>query len=162
MGKAAVSHAASDPCIYRSAHLRCPGNCPEGIYVSPLQSAESWNGVIFVRKGYYQGGVFRFEISFPASFPNRAPTVTFAKGSLIHPLVDVSMQRPVDEGSISTNLGHLSQSRDDRLALASAFPVWKAQSDNMSKLLYFVKGIFKTYNIERLSEGHAINAEMLR
>jgi len=29
-----------------------------------------WNGVVFVRQGLYQDGVFRFNIEFAANFPD--------------------------------------------------------------------------------------------
>lgn len=76
--------------LYCSAQLRRPGNCPEGVYLSPTDGLDRLEGVIFVRGGYYQGGVYRFTITFPPAFPVRAPIVIFAKGCLIHPLVDVS------------------------------------------------------------------------
>lgn len=74
-----------------SALVCQPGNCPDGIYVSPSPSVEDeWSAVIFLHKGPYAGSVLRFRFVFPAAFPARAPSVYFAKGSLIHPLVDVS------------------------------------------------------------------------
>jgi ubiquitin-protein ligase len=121
--------------------LRQPGNCPEGVYVSPSKSLDEWEGVIFVRKGYYQGGVFRFKIQFPVSYPLRAPLITFAKGSLIHPLIDP---------------------RDDHLALASGFPDWDPTKDNVVKLLFYIKNTFKTFHLNKLNDGLAINGEAWR
>lgn len=121
--------------------LRQPGNCPEGVYVSPSKSLDVWDGVIFVRKGYYQGGVFRFKIQFTASYPLRAPLVTFSKGSLIHPLIDP---------------------RDDHLALASGFPEWDSTKDNVVKLLFYIKIIFKTFHLNKLNDGLVINGEAWR
>lgn len=121
--------------------LRQPGNCPEGVYVSPSESLDVWEGVIFVRKGYYQGGVFQFKIQFPASYPLRAPTVTYFKGSLIHPLIDP---------------------RDDHLALASGFPEWDPLKDNVVKLLFYIKNTFKTFHLNKLNDGLVINGEAWR
>lgn len=121
--------------------LRQPGNCPEGVYVTPSKTLDEWDGVIFVRKGYYQGGVFRFKIHFSASFPLRAPLITFSKGSLIHPLID---------------------SRDDHLALAFGFPEWDPIKDNVVKLLFYVKNTFKTFHLNKLNEGLVVNGEAWR
>jgi hypothetical protein len=78
-------------CVFlSSAQLLQPGNCPDGVYVSLSEQLERWNGVIFVRRGYYQGSVLRFEIEFPVEYPQRAPIVRFDKASIVHPLVDVS------------------------------------------------------------------------
>ena len=39
---------------------------PSGIYVLPsFEDLRLWFGVIFIRRGLYQGGVFRFRIDFP-------------------------------------------------------------------------------------------------
>lgn len=37
----------------------------------------AWNGVIFVRQGLYQDGVFRFSIEFAANFPDSDCPVNF-------------------------------------------------------------------------------------
>ena len=75
---------------YSSAQLLQPGNCPQGVYVAPSEQLDRWSGVIFVRKGYYQGSILPFELVFPPAYPDRAPVVHFEKGSIVHPLVDVS------------------------------------------------------------------------
>lgn len=121
--------------------LRQVGNCPEGVYITPTTNLEEWQGVIFVRKGYYKGGIFRFRINFPSSYPLRAPSIIFAKGSLIHPLIDP---------------------KDDHLALASGFPSWNPKESNITRILYFIKGIFKTYQLNKLNDGLAINGEAWR
>lgn len=42
-----------------------------GIYTIPSnESSLIWNAVIFVRKGCYMNGVFRFNISLSENFPN--------------------------------------------------------------------------------------------
>lgn len=61
---------------------------PEGVYVMPgLDSSRHWHGVIFVHKGFYRGGVFRFRIALPMEYPNVPPSVNFLS-RVFHPLVD--------------------------------------------------------------------------
>lgn len=39
--------------------------------------ASGWYGVIFIRKGHYRGGIFKFLIKIPHSYPDEAPKVFF-------------------------------------------------------------------------------------
>ncbi|KAK5447767.1 hypothetical protein LTS15_009266 [Exophiala xenobiotica] len=62
-------------------------NCPEGIYLSLTPGNPSlWAAVLFVREGPYAGAVLRFDISFPNSYPEDPPLVTFSS-DIFHPLV---------------------------------------------------------------------------
>ena len=36
-----------------------------------------WYGVIFVRKGHYRGGVFKFVLLIPTAYPDEGPKVHF-------------------------------------------------------------------------------------
>jgi len=47
-----------------------------------------WNGVVFVRQGLYQDGVFRFSIEFAASFPDSDCPVNL----LLVEIIDVVLQ----------------------------------------------------------------------
>lgn len=62
-----------------------------GVYVIPsAQSSLLWFGVVFVRKGVYQGGVFRFTLLIPENFPDTKspPRITF-QSAMFHPQVDL-------------------------------------------------------------------------
>ncbi len=71
---------------------------PYGVYVMPsidnIRSKHAmmhnttlgWNGVIFVRQGYYKNAILRFIISFPEEYPVVAPTVNFTS-PVYHPLI---------------------------------------------------------------------------
>ncbi|UZJ54666.1 hypothetical protein CBS101457_003986 [Exobasidium rhododendri] len=118
-----------------------PGNCPEGIYISLSEQLDTWNGVIFVHKGYYRRSVYNFEVTFPAAYPHVAPIVHFEKNSVVHPLVDP---------------------KDYRLSLSLAFPKWNANTDTPTKLLFFIKSIFKTYTLNKLNDGLVSNDEAWR
>jgi ubiquitin-protein ligase len=59
---------------------------PPGVYVLPSPAnIRVWDGVIFVRHGHYQRGVFKFVMELPDSYPERAPRVTFLS-SVYHPV----------------------------------------------------------------------------
>uniref|UniRef100_A0A336M5C7 CSON012388 protein n=1 Tax=Culicoides sonorensis TaxID=179676 RepID=A0A336M5C7_CULSO len=60
-----------------------------GLYLIPsAESSFAWFGVIFVRQGLYQDGIFRFLISIPQEFPNTSqpPTVIF-QSQVYHPSI---------------------------------------------------------------------------
>ena len=65
-------------------------NAPAGVFVMPsLESLRVWHGVIFVRKGVYQGGVFKFRVDLPPEYPelDAWPRVTFVVARVFNPLV---------------------------------------------------------------------------
>lgn len=36
-----------------------------------------WYGVLFIRKGLYRGGIFKFVIIIPTAYPDEGPKVHF-------------------------------------------------------------------------------------
>lgn len=65
---------------------------PPGVYVIPeLENIHVLHGVIFIRRGYYRNGVFRFRIDLPPNYndKNTYPLVTFTP-PIYNPLVDAS------------------------------------------------------------------------
>ncbi|XP_069677826.1 AKT-interacting protein isoform X2 [Periplaneta americana] len=62
-----------------------------GIYVIPsAQNSLLWFGVLFVRQGVYQGGIFRFCIHIPEAFPDGGcPRVVF-QSKTFHPMINPS------------------------------------------------------------------------
>jgi len=58
------------------------------VYVSPsLNDITLWNGVVFPQSGYFQGGIFRFNIQFDGENRSKVPKVVF-ETDIYHPLVD--------------------------------------------------------------------------
>ena len=65
--------------------LRClaeykllPTYIPSGIYVLPhLTNDYEWCGVMFVKNGPYRGGIFKFLLRFPSTYPAKPPQVSF-------------------------------------------------------------------------------------
>ena len=69
-------------------HLKL--HSPSGIYILPsFNSLRQWSGVLFVRRGIYKGGIFRFEMVLPRSYPadGACPRVKF-QTPIFHPHVD--------------------------------------------------------------------------
>jgi len=51
-------------------NLRNPKHCPSGVYVMPsADNFHTWYGVLFVHKGYYKNGVFKFKLNIPSEYP---------------------------------------------------------------------------------------------
>jgi ubiquitin-protein ligase len=64
--------------------------CPTGIYILPrFDDIKIWDGVIFIREGYYKEGIFKFEILIPQNYPSKPPEVNFIT-KVFHPLIDLS------------------------------------------------------------------------
>lgn len=51
-----------------------------------------WHGVLFLRRGFYRGGIFKFLIDIPFRYPDQLPTITF-RNKIFHVLVDPKTNR---------------------------------------------------------------------
>lgn len=63
---------------------------PTGMYILPsMDDLRKWSGVLFLRKGLYKGGIFRFYLELPQSYPadGACPRVTFLT-DVYHPHVN--------------------------------------------------------------------------
>ncbi|KAF8822351.1 ubiquitin-conjugating enzyme subfamily protein [Cardiosporidium cionae] len=102
---------------------------PHGVYCLPsLESLLEWHCVIFVRKGIYGGGIFKFIIKIDENYPRTSPTTIFIS-DVFHPLVNVS-----------TGI----------LDITPAFPVWN-EEHYIPLVISYVKKIF--YEPEFFSSG---------
>ncbi|CAI4223536.1 unnamed protein product [Auanema sp. JU1783] len=103
----------------------------DGLYIVPsFNDVYVWFGILFVRRGYYGGGIFRFTLKFPNDFPNTRtiPTVTF-ESYVFHP-------------SISPKSPHI-------LDLKKTFPDgFKKEKHNILNILIAVQRIFFSYEAE--------------
>ncbi|KAI8139794.1 ubiquitin-conjugating enzyme/RWD-like protein [Fennellomyces sp. T-0311] len=121
-------------------NLRNPSHCPLGVYVMPsTDNLNVWYGVLFVHKGHYRSGVFKFRMTIPESYPNHPPSVTFMT-DMFHPLVDVQ--------------GNLS--------ISQQFPTWRPYQDYLFHVLHYVKNIFKRVVLDGLVDKHCLNKEAYR
>ncbi|XP_068620940.1 AKT-interacting protein [Battus philenor] len=100
----------------------------QGIYVIPsYESSLTWFGVIFVRSGVYEGGVFRFTLNLPEKFPDEnVPVITFAS-KLYHPAINAST------GVLSLN---------------EVFPQWDKKHNHIWQILKYLHCIFDNLNLK--------------
>ncbi|CAF1269349.1 unnamed protein product [Rotaria sordida] len=105
-----------------------------GIIVIPSgKSNLIWNGVHFISQGPYEGGVFRFIIIIPNTFPdNDSPQVLFTS-SVYHP-------------QINPHTGELDIKR--------YFPVWKRNVHHLWQVLRYIRRIF-----QKIETINAVNSD---
>ena len=68
-------------------------HAPGGVYLMPcLDDNHELHGVIFLRRGLYRNGVFRFKVNLPRAYNsfNTHPQITFTP-PLFNPLVDAEV-----------------------------------------------------------------------
>jgi len=118
-------------------------NSPGGVLVVPsFEDLRIWNGVIFVRKGLYQDGIFKFVITIPAEYNDRNvwPEVRFVS-EVVNPYVNPQ-----------TGI----------LDLRSNFPQWDPNSHFMVSVLTFLKKIFYLKDSDVADYRKPANPEALR
>lgn len=95
------------------------------MYIVPdLDNIRRWHGAIFLRRGPYHRGIFKFIVEFPESFPEMPPSIRFSS-CMFHPLISV------ETGSVDL----------------SAFKNWQP-SDHAINILNYLK-----YRWNRFSHG---------
>lgn len=100
-----------------------------GVYVQPsYRSALVWFGVIFIRHGLYQDGVFKFTVYIPDNYPDGdCPRLLFDI-PIFHPLVD---------------------STSGELDVKRAFAKWKRNHNHIWQVLMYARRVF--YKIDTTS-----------
>lgn len=97
----------------------------KGVYAMPsLKSLNVWHGIIFVRGGPYQNGIFRFVIFLQHESPGSQPVLKFTS-PLFHPQVDP---------------------KSGILNLGVKFPPWDRSKNKIFQILKFMKSCF--YNVQ--------------
>jgi ubiquitin-protein ligase len=100
-------------------------NAPGGVYLVPsMEDLRTFYGFILVRKGPYQGAVFKFQLVVPPEYNDRNawPHITFLN-YVYNPHVDPTTWE---------------------LDLQSAFPVWDPHKHYLVTVLTYLKKIFYT------------------
>ncbi|KDN50378.1 hypothetical protein K437DRAFT_267283 [Tilletiaria anomala UBC 951] len=131
------------------AQLREPKNITPGVYIIPDEAnLLTWHGVIFVRRGPYAGGIFRFDIHFLPSFLSgtAVPDVIFPP-TLLHPLVDATTFR----------LSLLPRFSSASNATAEA---WNACRNSSVNLLRYIRDAFTVKVLNEVSERQAANKDV--
>jgi len=105
-----------------------------GIYVIPsAKTPLRWFGVLFIRQGLYQEGVFRFQVHIPDNYPDGdCPKVVF-DSQVFHPAVDPSSHE---------------------LNVRQGFHKWRRNINHIWQLLLYTRRIF--YKIDTTN---ALNVE---
>lgn len=139
--------------------MKNQNHCPLGVYVMPSSNdlygkwggekskwmavqlivCVVWHGVLFVHKGYFRSGTFRFQLNIPKDYPNSPPSVTFFK-DVFHPLVD-------DHGNV---------------CILQQFPKWRPYQDYVFHVLHYLKNMFKKVVLDGLNEKYCLNKESYR
>jgi len=111
-----------------------------GIYCIPAHSSPLiWWGVLFIRQGPYQGGVFRFQVQLPENYPDGdCPQVVF-DSPVFHPHIDPS-----------TNTLNVKQ----------GFHKWKRNVNHIWQLLLYTRRVF--YKVEVPKPESASNPDAAR
>ncbi|KAB5532757.1 ubiquitin-conjugating enzyme, partial [Coniochaeta sp. 2T2.1] len=103
--------------------------CPDGVFVSLTPGDPMlWSGVIFVRQGPYAPAILRFHISFPDTYPQLPPLVTFST-DIFHPLITPLTTYVHTTSDMTDSGGTVSATDEERLppggfSLRHGFPAW--------------------------------------
>ncbi|XP_041375803.1 AKT-interacting protein-like isoform X3 [Gigantopelta aegis] len=97
-----------------------------GVYVIPsAHCSHIWNGVLFIRQGLYQEGVFRFTLTIPDNYPDsECPSLVF-EYPIFHPVV---------------------HPKTGEVDVKRAFPRWRRNNNHLWQVLLYARRIF--YKIE--------------
>ncbi|KAK9447155.1 uncharacterized protein V1518DRAFT_422341 [Limtongia smithiae] len=125
--------------------------CPSGIYVCPsLSTPRIWQGVIFLKKGPYAGGVFRFLIFFPDQYPYALPAIRMISTLTSHPLVN-----PLNNEFDLTQGEGGERGRGDMATLADVSQEPRLFYLNgrvhIGRILSYFKRSFKSSSLDQLS-----------
>ena len=100
-------------------------HAPGGVFILPeFDSIRFYHGVIFVRRGLYRDGVFRFTLQLPDAYSSRNS----------HPLIHFTP--PVYNPMVDPSTGSLDVSLEPGMA------VWQPDRHFIVNALTFLKGIF--------------------
>jgi ubiquitin-protein ligase len=127
-------------------------HAPGGVYLMPcLDDNHELHGVIFLRRGLYRNGVFRFKVNLPRAYNsfNTHPQITFTP-PVFNPLVDMEVRGPniADYIPIVKSLlqtGALDLKTEDTLR------EWHPEKHFLVTAMTFLKGIFYMKTFDRYS-----------
>ncbi|KAH6560011.1 hypothetical protein BASA61_000368 [Batrachochytrium salamandrivorans] len=121
-------------------NLRSSNSCPTGIYIIPdPDNLYVWHGALFLHRGYYKEGVFKFHIEIPENYPEVIPAVRFIT-DMFHPLID----------------------REGYFNLGQQFIRWHPYKDFICHILHYIKNAFRESTISSLQEPMCFNVEAIR
>ncbi|EYB89886.1 hypothetical protein Y032_0227g2842 [Ancylostoma ceylanicum] len=116
----------------------------DGMYIVPSACDQfTWFGLLFIRRGIYGGGIFRFNVRIPSDFPatTSLPSVKFDL-FIFHPNIDPSSRRP---------------------DLTRYFPDgWKKDKHHIQNVLLVVQRLFFSFDFDPESSANPVAATMWR
>jgi len=110
--------------------------CPKGLYLAPHPTdSNRWEGVLFVRHGIFKPAVLRFTLTFPSTYPHRAPDIAIST-EIFHPLI-----RPLTTYTYTTQdtgADTVSANDDEHLppggfSLSHGFPQWYGRQQTVGE-----------------------------
>ncbi|XP_063710733.1 AKT-interacting protein-like isoform X2 [Symsagittifera roscoffensis] len=106
-----------------------------GVFVVPSgRTPLCWNGVIFVRQGLYQGGVFKLAIFIPHDFPDSSCPKLVFDPPVYHPLVNP------DTGELDVH---------------RAFSKWRRNVNHIWQVLMYARRVFHKVETDSPLNPHA-------
>lgn len=97
-----------------------------GVYCIPSYSDPLvWFGVIFIRQGMYQDGVFRFTMNIPNNYPDGDCPKLYFTPAVFHPFINPS---------------------NGMLDLDRAFSTWRPNVNHIWQILLYVRRIFYKFD----------------
>lgn len=135
---------------------------PFGFFLLPEEkSLNSFHGVIFLRSGIYQGGIFRFFLYYPDDIEGSSSTsfpLVYFLPSICHPLIDK------ESGALNVNIMYkflrasLQIPSSATPSTPSSFSLPLSDSILVTVATY-IKAIFNTKKFEILSDDDILNHE---
>ena len=124
-----------------------------------------WHGVIFVRKGLYQGGVFKFIVELPQQYNDHDawPHVVFTSqvvSPFVTPQKPESAENPQGAGGGGEGKG--GEGAGGVLDLKSSYPTWDPTKHFMVTVLALVKKIFYLKDEDLAGYQYPANPEAKR
>ena len=120
-------------------------NAPGGVLVTPsFDDLRLWHGVIFVRKGLYQGGVFKFVVKLPRAYNDADvwPEIRFTS-EVFNPFVSPGVgASALPDGASGISGAAAVEESGGLLDLKSSYPKWDPTAHFMVTALTFLKKIF--------------------
>ncbi|XP_046400023.1 AKT-interacting protein homolog B-like [Ischnura elegans] len=84
-----IEHLVSQEYVMISEYQLLLKQAIPGMYIIPsANSAFLWFGVYFIHEGMYEGGVFRFQLRIPSTFPSSGSPELIFETPIFHPMVD--------------------------------------------------------------------------
>ncbi|MBW0509071.1 hypothetical protein O181_048786 [Austropuccinia psidii MF-1] len=150
--------------------LRLPGHCPLGMWLIPSSNdIHKWSGTLFLHRGYYSNGIFKFLVKFSKGYPydRKVPKILFLT-ECFHPLIEQSVKKDQNNKTINQqNPDNIDEDEEGfRFDSSQRFKSWEPHQDFIVHLLHYLKSCFKRSGLESIisnyNEAIAFNKHAFR